>query len=499
MSLINVTNLTFAYDGSYDNVFENVSFQIDTDWKLGFTGRNGRGKTTFLHLLLGNYKYSGHISANVNFDYFPFNVEAKENKTLDVINDLFPDYVHWELIRELSQLDVSEEVLYRPFKTLSNGEQTKVLLATLFLKENSFLLIDEPTNHLDLTARKLVSDYLKTKRGFILVSHDRAFLDNCIDHILSINKTNLEIQKGNFSSWWKNKQRQDSFELAENEKLRKGIDRLNDSAKRTNNWSEEVEKTKRGIRNSGSKPDKGYIGHKAAKMMKRSKSMEKRQQAAIDEKSMLLKNLEDSDSLKISPLAYHNERFAELENVSIYYDEKAVCEAISFTIEQGDRIALIGKNGSGKSSLLKLICGEPINYTGNFRKGSQLVISYVSQDTSHLQGNLKDYAQDNGIDESLFKTILRKLGFARVQFEKNIETFSGGQKKKVLIAKSLCEKAHLYIWDEPLNFIDVISRIQIEELLLEYQPTILFVEHDRSFSENLATKFVKCLDTCRSF
>ncbi|MDP4127559.1 MAG: Lsa family ABC-F type ribosomal protection protein [Bacillota bacterium] len=490
MSLINVASLTFAYGGSYDNIFENVSFQIDTDWKLGFTGRNGRGKTTFLKLLLGNYEYSGNISANVSFEYFPFKVVNKENNTLDVISDIFPDYLHWKLMRELSLLEVSEDSLYRPFDSLSYGEQTKVLFAALFLKENSFLLIDEPTNHLDMAARQLVSDYLNTKRGFILVSHDRAFLDNCVDHILSINQTNIEIQKGNFSCWWENKKRQDSHELAENEKLKKDINRLSDSAKRTNSWSHEVEKTKKGTKNSGSKLDKGYVGHKAAKMMKRSKSIENRQQAAIDDKSKLLKNIEDSDRLKISQLAYHKNRLAELENVSIFYDETMICKEIGFTIEQGDRIALVGKNGSGKSSVIKLICGETINYTGAFRKGSQLKISYVSQDASHLQGNLTDYATNNEIDESLFKAILRKLGFSRVQFEKDMSAFSGGQKKKVLIAKSLCEPAHLCIWDEPLNYIDVLSRIQIEKLLLEYQPTILFVEHDRTFSGNIATKFV---------
>lgn len=491
MSLINVTNLTFAYEGSYDNIFENVSFQLDTDWKLGFTGRNGRGKTTFLNLLLGKYEYSGNISANVSVEYFPFHVENKENNTIDVINDIVPDYLHWELLRELSLLKTSEDVLYRPFVALSNGEQTKVLLAALFLKENSFLLIDEPTNHLDMKARKVVSDYLRSKSGFILVSHDRSFLDNCVDHILSINKTNIEIQKGNFSDWWENKKRQDHFELAENEKLRKDIKHLSDAAKRTSNWSHEVEKTKNGTRNSGSKVDKGYVGHKAAKMMKRSKAMEQRQQSAMDEKSKLLKNIENSDSLMISQLAYHKNQLAELERVSVYYGEKMVCTDISFTIEQGERIALSGQNGSGKSSIIMLICGEAIDYTGTFRKGSQLKISYVSQDTSHLQGNLSDYAATHGIDESLFKSILRKLDFSRVQFEKDISAFSGGQKKKVLIAKSLCEKAHLHIWDEPLNFIDIISRMQIEELLLEYSPTILFVEHDSEFCKNIATKIIE--------
>ncbi|MGG4492474.1 Lsa family ABC-F type ribosomal protection protein [Brevibacillus reuszeri] len=491
MSLINVTNLTFAYEGSFDNIFENVSFQIDTDWKLGFTGRNGRGKTTFLNLLLGKYEYSGTISAHVQFEYFPFPVANKENNTLDVISDIHPDYVHWELMRELSLLKVSEDTLYRPFDTLSNGEQTKVLLATLFLKENSFLLIDEPTNHLDMHARKLVSDYLKMKSGFILVSHDRSFLDNCVDHILSINKTNIEIQRGNFSDWWENKQRQDNLELAENDKLRKDIKRLSDASKRTSNWSHEVEKTKNGTLNSGSKVDKGYVGHKAAKMMKRSKSIEQRQHSAAEEKSKLLKNIENQESLKISQLAYHKNQLAELDHVSIYYGEKKVCSDVSFSIQQGERIALSGKNGSGKSSIIKLICGEELEYTGTFRKGSQLKISYVSQDTSHLKGNLTDFARANGIDESLFKAILRKLDFSRVQFEKDISAYSGGQKKKVLIAKSLCEKVHLHIWDEPLNFIDVISRMQIEELLLEHAPTIVFVEHDSEFCKNIATKVIE--------
>ncbi|MDU2063300.1 MAG: ABC-F type ribosomal protection protein [Sporomusaceae bacterium] len=491
MSLISVSNVSFAYDGSYDNIFENVSFQIDTDWKLGFIGRNGRGKTTFLNLLLGKFEYRGTITANVNFEYFPFTVTCPENSTMDVIESIDPDCLQWQIMRELSLLQVSEDVLYRPFATLSQGEQSKVLLATLFLKENSFLLIDEPTNHLDMTARKIVSDYLKTKHGFILVSHDRAFVDHCVDHILSLNKTNIEIQKGNFSSWWDNKQRQDRFELAKNEKLRKDITRLQSAAKRTADWSDKVEKTKVGIRNSGLRPDRGYLGHKSAKMMQRAKSLEARQEAAIDDKSKLLKNVETSARLQLSKSSFYAERLVELDQVTIDYDSKIVCENISFTIERGDRVALYGKNGSGKSSLMKLICGEDLSYRGTLRKASQLRISYVPQNTAHLTGNLTNYARENGIDESIFKATLRQLDFSRVQFEKDMAHFSGGQKKKVLIAKSLCEKAHLHIWDEPLNFIDVISRMQIEELLLDYSPTILFVEHDSEFCDNIATKIVR--------
>lgn len=159
-------------------------------------------------------------------------VEDEACDTIRVTEGIVSRHEHWMLQRELSLLDVEEEVLYRPFSTLSNGEQTKVLLATLFLKENHFLLIDEPTNHLDMNAREKVGQYLNSKKGFILVSHDRMFLDQCIDHILSINKNNIEIQKGNFSTWQQNKERQDRFELAENEKLKKEIKILAAAARR---------------------------------------------------------------------------------------------------------------------------------------------------------------------------------------------------------------------------------------------------------------------------
>ncbi len=490
MSLINVSNLTFSYDGGFDNIFENVSFQIDSDWKLGFTGRNGRGKTTFLNLLMGRFEYSGSISASVSFEYFPYQVNDELMNTVEIVNKIIGSYEDWQLMKELNLLEVSDDVLYRPFSTLSNGEQTKVLLAALFLKENRFLLIDEPTNHLDMNGRRIVSDYLRSKHGFILVSHDRAFLDNCIDHILSINRTNIEIQKGNFSSWWYNKQLQDRMETSRNEVLKKDIKRLETSAKRTSDWSDRVEGSKKGHLLSGIKPDKGYIGHKAAKMMKRSKAIESRVQTAIEEKSGLLKNIETASSLKIHPLRYHTDRMVQLEDTSITYGERRICEGVSFSIQAGDRIALCGKNGSGKSSLARLILGESIPYQGLIRKGSRLKISYVSQSASGLEGNLNDYGRDCDIDQTLFRTILRKLDFARDMFDMDIGNFSYGQKKKVMIARSLCESAHLYIWDEPLNYIDIISRMQIEDLLQYYQPTLLFIEHDRAFCDNIATKII---------
>ena len=490
MSMIEISNLTFAYDGSYDNIFENVSLRLDTDWRLGLVGRNGRGKTTLLNLLQHKYEYRGTIRADVPFDYFPFAIPDPDKDAIGVIEDVQPDYEYWQLAREMHRLDLSDEILYRPFRSLSGGEQVKLLLALLFARENRFLLIDEPTNHLDAEARALVADYLKSKRGFLLVSHDRAFLDGCVDHILSINKTDITLQKGNFSSWFANKERQDAFEQAENDRLRADIRRLDEAARRAARWSDKTESEKH-VRNSGLRPDRGYIGHKSAKMMQRAKSIEARRLDAAEEKAGLLHNIERADDLKLHPLAYRAETLAELTDVAVQYGDAPVVEGVRLTIRRGARIALTGRNGSGKSSLLKLLAGQDIPHTGTVRLGSGLIVSYVSQDASFLSGSLAAYAETCGIDRTLFLAILRKLDFSRVQFEKDMTDYSAGQKKKVLLARSLCEQAHLYLWDEPLNYIDVFSRMQIEQLLTAYQPTLLFVEHDRTFCDKIATETVR--------
>ena len=487
MSLIQISNLSFAYDGSYDYIFENVSFQIDTNWKLGFIGRNGRGKTTFLNLLMGKYPYHGNISSSVTFSYFPYAVSDRSMLAIHVIDEIHPNYEHWQLQREMNLLQLDEDILYRPFETLSGGEQSKLMLAVLFLKENNFLLIDEPTNHLDAKGRELVSHYLNRKKGFILVSHDRAFLDGCVDHILSINKTNIEICRGNFTTWNENKQRRDNFELAENDKLRREIRRLENTAKEKAAWSNRAESRKIGDHVF----DRGYVGHKAEKMMARSKAIDKRRQTTINEKNKLLKNIERNDTLKIFQKNYPKNRLVSLRNISIYYSDPPVCEGITFEIQQGDRIALKGANGSGKSSIIKLICGEKIPHTGELQIGTDLEISYVPQDTSFLQGTLSDFIKESGIEESLFLAILTKLDVSCTHIEKDLSELSAGQKKKVLLARSICQPSHLHIWDEPMNYIDVISRMQIEDLLMTHTPTILFVEHDKAFCENIATKTVQ--------
>ncbi|MBC8591281.1 ribosomal protection-like ABC-F family protein [Wansuia hejianensis] len=489
MALIDIRNLTFEYSGSLEPVFENLNLQLDTNWKLGFIGRNGYGKTTFLKLLVSEYSYKGSIVKPIPMVYFPFSIENYEIMTLELLEKLQPNFQLWKLKREMNLLEVDDDILYRIFSTLSGGEQTKILLALLFAEEERFLLIDEPTNHLDSHGREVVARYLERKKGFILVSHDREFINSIVEHILTIEKSKIVLQKGTYDTWEENKNLEDQYELDKNQKLRKEIRRLKQSAREKAIWSHKVEATKN-TKISGIKPDKGYIGHMAAKMMKRSKTIEKRYDKAIEEKQKLLKNIEPIDKLEMNILDHHAKQYINAENFTICYGDNNVFEPIEFTIERGDCIVFRGNNGSGKSSIIKAVLGKEVPWKGKLEIAKGITISYVPQKFHYINGNINEFINEEQLDRTKFLTILRKLGFSRNQFEIPIEDFSMGQKKKIFLAKSICEEANLFIWDEPLNYIDVISRIQIENMILEYSPTMILVEHDRRFIDKVATDII---------
>ncbi len=498
MSMINVQDLTFSYEGSSDVIFDHVSFRIDTDWKLGFTGRNGRGKTTFMKLLMGEYEYTGRITASVEFEYFPFVVRDPELPVYCLAEEICPDAENWQLVRELSLLDVSGDIIWRPYCTLSGGEKTKVLLAMLFLRENCFLLIDEPTNHLDSSGRQILSRYLNSKKGFILVSHDRAVLDECTDHTLSINRANIEIENGNYSSWERSKEARDSFEATQNEKLKREIKSLEAAAKKAAEHSDRIERSKIGF--DPSKTEKSIsrrpsMARKAKKLMNRSKAIETRIAGDIEKKSALLRNTETTAALKLPQMQYFSRRLISVRDLAVNYGDREVCSGVSFDIEQGTVTALTGRNGCGKTSIIRLICGEEVPHTGEIVMNHQLRISRIEQETTGLCGSLADYAAAHGFDQSLFLALLRKLGFNREQFATDISGFSDGQKKKLLIAASLCTPAHIYIWDEPLNYLDVVSRKQLEELIISCKPTMLIVEHDETFRRRISAQEINITAT----
>ena len=279
------------------------------------------------------------------------------------------------------------------------------------------------------------------------------------------------------------------------------------AADRSSRWAERNENSKIGFdpvkEHDRSKATRSFIGAKTKKMQARVKSYELRIGREIEEKEGLLQDIERVSDLKIEPLRFHKEVLVNANNLSLRYDgaERELFQGLKFQVKRGERVILSGKNGCGKSSILKAILQKAdyrnkevdpgLFISGDLEVASGMTISYVNQDTSFLSGSLREYCEEKGLSESLFLAVLRQFDLGREQFTKNMEDFSEGQKKKVLIAASLITPAHLYIWDEPLNFIDVFSRMQIENLIMQYRPTMLLVEHDVRFQENVASDVIR--------
>ena len=295
MGTIKITDLTFRYPELTKNLFENCTLSIDENWSLGLIGRNGRGKTTFLRLLIGKYPYQGTIQTNLKFSYFPPTVHDPQATTLTVLNTVsqLDPADFWQVQAQADQLGISPELLARPFFQLSPGEQTRALLAAVFADQNTFQLIDEPTNHLDLAGRQAVSRYLQRKHGFIVISHDQQFIDQVVDHILAIERQKPELLQGNYSTWQTEFARQNRREQLQKEQLTNQIKQLKQTAAQTKSWANQAEKKKHKKSqhyDQHANLDKGFLSHRAAKLMKCSKATYQKTNQALQQKQNLLQN-----------------------------------------------------------------------------------------------------------------------------------------------------------------------------------------------------------------
>ncbi len=494
MSTIELNHLSFSYDSIQDPIFQDVSLYLDTSWHLGLVGRNGRGKTTLLNILQKKLPFTGTLHANLPIHYFPGNITDENQLTFYAIQDL-TNAEQWQIERELNLLNAKPEILWRPFNSLSGGEQTKVLLALLFADNIGFALIDEPTNHLDAGSREHVANYLKHKSGFIVVSHDRHFLDEVTDHTLAIDRKQINLYQGNYSVYESAKNAQDNFELNQNEKLKHEITRLEQTAAEKGRWSMSRESDKLGkqhVKSSSFKGDAGFVGSRAARVMKKRISLENRMEKDISTKKGLLQNIETTSLLTINNLPDHHKNFLTAKDFNLSYSGDSLFEPISWEINPGDRVALVGPNGIGKSSIIQALLGNfagEIN--GDLSLTSNLAISLVRQMYTDNIGLISDFAEKNKLDYQALLNNLKKLGIERNAFQTPIVHLSMGQQKKVEVAKSLVTPANLFIWDEPLNYLDVYNQDQLIESILASQPTMLFVEHDQNFIEKVATKVVE--------
>lgn len=515
--------MSYYYDDFYHPVYEDVDLVIKTDWRLGLIGRNGRGKTTLLKLLTGELEpTAGHISLPVEVEYFPYNNECTYTLTRDIIKEnvgklksmeeameeiisqndeaRFDEYatlqqqyldmdgyeMESKILKEMDEMQLDPSLLDRAFDTLSGGEKTRVMLLTLFLRKKAFVLLDEPTNHLDEAGKKAVMGYLQKKKGFIVVSHDRSFLDQVIDHVMSINKKDITIEKGNYTTWKENKEKREEFELRTKERLEEEIEQLERSAQSSRFWAE-VGNTQQ-YQNAGHGRANGVETY-----MKQAKRSESRVQEHIEQKKQLLQNYEEVRSLVLHQKEAPEETcLIHVKELTYQYEagEAPILRGFNFDVYAGDRIWIKGKNGAGKSTLLKLLGGvipsDAITYA------PELALALITQEPEWRSGMIEDGFERVGSDPiyQRFLELCDHFEMPEGFLKRPLETYSSGELKKVNIARALADGHHILLFDEPLNYMDTYFAEQLERAILEYQPTMIFVEHDDYFGKAIATRTI---------
>ena len=531
MASIVFNNVHFSYPAAATPVFEDLSLVLDTGWRTGVVGRNGRGKTTLLKLVSGELAAErGEVTGATGGRRFPAPVADPRRATRSVLKDALGPFTAWErdmadllerggeaaltayadlheryvarggyrvdadLAREFDALGLHESLLDRPFATLSGGEQTRALIATLFLDPDGYPLIDEPTNHLDAAGRDRLMSYLAGRRGFLLVSHDRHFLDGSVDHVLSLNRSDVRINRGNFTQWRTHADEVLAHEARTRQRIERDVARLESAARdtRRNAASREGDKYRTGAL------DKGFIGARAARQMRRARSVERRIESELAERRGLLGNAEKSRRLDIGTRSRAGGApLLSAGGVTLSGGGRVLLRRLDLEIRAGERVALTGPNGCGKTRLLDALCGTAQVDAGLIRRRPGVTIARGHQHPLWRRGLLRERLRDAGLDETRFRQLLGVVGVGADAFDRDLSTFSAGQLKKVDLCRCLATPADLLICDEPLNYVDLYSREQIEQAMLEDGPTVLFVEHDRRFVDAVATRVLDL--TARAF
>lgn len=472
--------VTFQYPNMLQPLFNNLNLSINEKWKLGLIGKNGVGKTTFFNLLQNKLPYTGQIETPLAFKYFPnYPNGSNSEQTIDVLIRRNPTIETWEIMKEFNELALPQDLLYQPFSTLSGGEQTKILLLELFLDQDSFPLIDEPTNNLDLHGRKIVAEYLNKQTGYIVISHDETFLNQFVDHVLSINKSTVEIIAGNIETWRTEFEHANQLTIERNSQLKSEISRLKESSQRIAHWGSQREN----VSNDASSR------RLAAKQMKRSKAVQKRREDKIQEKAQLIDNVATTSELEMHVLVPRN-RIITLRNFSIIRNGVQLFEPIHLELMPEERVFVTGDNGVGKSTLLNFIL-DPTAFETLGEYDIQL-----PQNVSFLQQKLFKKTESIAFIESLSKEkrevlwrILSELGISQSTFSiSKFDQWSEGEFKKINIAKNLIEPTHLYIWDELTNHLDIDVIAQLIDTFQLNKPTMLAVDHNEKFVREVGTK-----------
>ena len=515
MIVLSCNNLNKSF--GIDSILENLNFTVNEYDKIGIIGVNGAGKTTLFKIISGIYGYdSGDIytSKDCEIGYLEQNTNFhSENTILEEVLEVFKDVIEMEkylrdlehkiseessntnsttlekLMNEYSNkleafsdmngygykseakgvlkgLGFSDEDMDKPISILSGGEKTRVLLGKLLLKKPTLLLLDEPTNHLDSEAIEWLEVFLKQYKGtVILISHDRYFLDQVVNRIFEIHNKKLKTYNGNYSDFIKASAIEKELELKKFEDQQKDIKKQEESIERLKAFGRE-------------------------KHLKRARSKEK----ALAKVDVLDKPEAYRKKAKIefNPSVTSGNDVLQLRDISMGYGERILFKDLNLDIYRGEKVALIGANGIGKSTLFKIIMNEITPLSGDIKFGTNVNVSYFHQEqkTLNLDNTIIDeiWEDNKQLTQTSLRTMLGAFLFEGEEVFKKISTLSGGERARVAILKLILSNANLLLLDEPTNHLDIDSKEVLEDALSSYTGTIFTISHDRYFLNTVVDK-----------
>ncbi|WP_437130690.1 ABC-F family ATP-binding cassette domain-containing protein [Peptostreptococcus russellii] len=519
MIMLSCNNVTKSF--GVETILEDISFSISEGDKVGIVGVNGTGKTTLFKIITGIYGYdSGEIytSKDCRMGYLEQNTNFHSDKTIyEEVLKVFSDLIASEIelrdmehkIAELSKLEgsptselkklmddygkkyerfeenhgysyksevigtlrglgFSKDDLEKQIDVLSGGEKTRVLLAKLLLGKPSLLLLDEPTNHLDAEAVEWLEGFLRAYEGTVMIiSHDRYFLDQSVNRIFEMSNKHLTAFNGNYTEYQKQAKIQKEIELKRYENQQHEIKKQEESIERLKSYGREKH-----IKRARSKE----------KMLNKVEKLEKPQEYRKKAK------------FKFHSAPQSGNDVLRVENLEKSFDERVLFKGVNFDIYRGEKVALIGPNGIGKSTLFKILMSEETQNEGNFKIGQNVIPAYFHQEQKTL--NLKNTIIDEiwNSNPSLTQTEIRSLLgaflFSDEDVFKEINLLSGGERARIAILKLILSKSNLLLLDEPTNHLDIDSKEVLEEALLEYDGTIFTISHDRYFLNTVIDKIL---------
>ena len=458
--MIQIENLTKSFGER--TIFSNVSFKIADGEKIGIVGKNGAGKSTLLKIIIGNEEFdSGNISG-IHAEDIGYSEQlpnfSKENLLAEVLTEGVQEF---QARKILFGLGFGENELTKNPNAFSGGEKAKISLAKSLLDEPRILILDEPTNHLDIYSIDFLEDFIKNYRGTVIaVTHDRHFLQNCVDKILDLENGKATFYSGNYEKFIHLKTEKREAELKAYEKQQ-----------------EEIAKAEDFIRRNKVRASTAKRARSRQNMLDRLERLEK-------------PPTEEFVKINLSDAAESAERVLTADNLNF----KDIVKNFSLEIRKGEKVGLIGKNGVGKSTLLKIIVGELKADGGEIKIGNRVQVGYLSQGHEQLNENftaIEELIEEFNLPTERARAELARLDLGAEIAEKKISGMSGGEKTRVALAKLILRGANFLILDEPTNHLDLAAREAIENALKNFNGTILIVTHDRYLLEVVTSRVIE--------